>query len=128
MTQVADMLRPPVSETRDGAGSSVSSREERGNAGARARAGPAAARPRRTQSKRPSAGEGDGAGAGRRERLLGYTGRKQRRRVSYALFLFFFSKANFKLDFESSFEFESTTQYKKIQCNSMNAHSCNYTL
>jgi hypothetical protein len=90
MTRVADTLGPPVGETRDGAGSSVSSTEERGNAGARARAGPTAARPRRTQSERPSAGEGGRARAGRRERLLGYTGRKQRRRVSYALFLLFF--------------------------------------
>jgi hypothetical protein len=39
MTQVTDTLGPPVDETRDGAGSSVSSRDERGNAGARARAG-----------------------------------------------------------------------------------------
>jgi hypothetical protein len=38
-------------------------------------------------------------------------------------FFCFFFKAEFKLDFESSFEFESTTQYKKIQCNNMNAYS-----
>jgi hypothetical protein len=34
----------------------------------------------------------------------------------------FFFKADFKLDFESSFEFESTTQYK----NPMQQHECTF--
>jgi hypothetical protein len=43
--------------------------------------------------------------------------------------LFSFLKHIFQMDFfEFSLEIESTTQYKKIQWNSMNAHSCNYTL
>jgi hypothetical protein len=70
---------------------------------------------------RPSAGEGGGAGAGRRERLLGYSGRKQRGREEFCSFLFFF-KADFKLNFEFSFEFESTTQYK----NPMQQHECTF--
>jgi hypothetical protein len=72
--------------------------EERGNIGACTRTGLAAARPRHTQSERPSAEEGGGAGACWRERLLGYTGRKQRREKTP-----FFSFHNISKHFQMKF-------------------------
>jgi hypothetical protein len=77
--------------------------------------------PRRTQSGRPGAGEGGRARAGRRERLLGHSGRKQRRREELCPF-FLFQSIFFKWIFEFSFEFESTTQYK----NPMQQHECTF--
>jgi hypothetical protein len=65
-------------------------------------------RPKTATERRSSAGEGGGAGAGRRERLLGYSGQKQRRREVCS----FFSKQILNWILNYLLNLIQTTQYK----------------